>query len=540
MAQYTEEEIFKEEGSRTLEVTENIIALPRGFDSTKNILLPVTLRDPNLNAYWESVEGKKDLEGLNDPAMVLQEIQPLLTQCLGQETVDCIKKQHTTLRAFFERSTPTTQCMKTVGSPQNRLCWICGTKIFTKDSPLGLTPECEHVFPIAQALVFTGLYEHDLFEQLKDDGNANPYVAGLRIEYDWAHQICNQVKNDSHFIQYSVQEGFTIDPSKIATFLTNLSITGGWGTGLALVKRIGNGDAILGKAMLLARADMIRSKCLPILQQLSLMNKSPEEHAKNTAMFLKEYIALDDICSKTVPVANIPPSISPGSENTIVTSKRSEIVNYGIKVEVGKTCVKVFGTFSRILRQILVSPQIRVAAKFRGAIIAKLFDCEVEYKKAVIETIASQSTSIQHRIYSFLRQRGASERDTARAYNAVFPPAILGYIIKATTENVRTRLFQDIITRVFSYPPGAQQYIPNVMNVMTNPDFISQSAVYYQDYTKKFDTAFGNYYGTLEELISTPETPNGVYPKWVQGGFRKKTKKTRRKRNFRRSYRRKV
>ena len=62
------------------------------------------------------------------------------------------------IRGIYETSTPTTQCNNTVGKfKDGRECYICGMPIIQQDLRLGvngLNPECEHILPIAQAMLF--------------------------------------------------------------------------------------------------------------------------------------------------------------------------------------------------------------------------------------------------------------------------------------------------------------------------------------------------------------------------------------------------
>ena len=103
------------------------------------------------------------------------------------------------IRGFYEASTPTTQCNNTIGKFVNRTsCYICGIAI-NKQKLVGdgLNPECEHILPIAQAVLFLGLYG-DKFK--KNQLFYNPDI--LPKEYAWAHRTCNQIKSDDSYITY--------------------------------------------------------------------------------------------------------------------------------------------------------------------------------------------------------------------------------------------------------------------------------------------------------------------------------------------------
>ena len=110
-----------------------------------------------------------------------------------------------TTRAIYELSSPTTQCSVITGirDPNGQECYICGLLINdTKDGarPMypGLTSECEHLLPIAQSIIFLGLY----WAKAERDGLFVQNNNILRLEYEWAHRTCNQVKSDRSFILF--------------------------------------------------------------------------------------------------------------------------------------------------------------------------------------------------------------------------------------------------------------------------------------------------------------------------------------------------
>jgi hypothetical protein len=111
-----------------------------------------------------------------------------------------------TTRAIYELSSPTTQCSVITGirDPNGNPCYICGmpindTKIKGRPQYPGLTSECEHLLPIAQSIIFLGLY----WAKAKTGGLFVPTKDVLRLEYEWAHRTCNQVKSDRSFIIFN-------------------------------------------------------------------------------------------------------------------------------------------------------------------------------------------------------------------------------------------------------------------------------------------------------------------------------------------------
>lgn len=128
------------------------------------------------------------------------------------------------IRAFFEGFSGD-QCRGALSrinpfGPGTSTCWICGFVIpeIPHRFNSGYKMECEHVFPIAQAVYFLDLYRGaGTVTQLNE--------AKIKAEYDWSHRVCNQIKNNKHFIR-SRQNGrnkeWYIDDRRIAAFLVEL------------------------------------------------------------------------------------------------------------------------------------------------------------------------------------------------------------------------------------------------------------------------------------------------------------------------------
>lgn len=104
----------------------------------------------------------------------------------GEETINNLVAKGKSVRDIWEISTPTTQCNNTIGKVKDSdKCWICGLSII--QSKKGFNPECEHILPIAQAVIFLSLYK---------TGNAKENEKLQSLEYAWAHSVCNQEKSD--------------------------------------------------------------------------------------------------------------------------------------------------------------------------------------------------------------------------------------------------------------------------------------------------------------------------------------------------------
>ena len=171
---------------------------------------------------------------------VQTELLPLtamISKMFTQDFVDYIKKHYGSLRKFYETSSATTQCHNTI-KPEVRnvtKCWICGFVIpDTKNPEDAFYPECEHIFPIAQAIFFIGLYNNEI------KGN-RVFVKKLELEYGWAHRVCNQIKSDTHFIVNNTETSdgrWKIDDNKIRDFLNDILQRGNtYGDGANLLRQ---------------------------------------------------------------------------------------------------------------------------------------------------------------------------------------------------------------------------------------------------------------------------------------------------------------
>jgi hypothetical protein len=130
-----------------------------------------------------------------------------------------------TVRDIWELSSPTTQCENIVGKSEGATCWICSLPI--EPSTFGLTPECEHVLPIAQAVVYLGLYStaavKELFPSNMTMLKGNMSKEYLTKEYKWAHQVCNQVKNDDSYLDFDLTTGqYFVRTDKIRDLLNRI------------------------------------------------------------------------------------------------------------------------------------------------------------------------------------------------------------------------------------------------------------------------------------------------------------------------------
>jgi hypothetical protein len=127
-------------------------------------------------------------------------LKGLAEQVFGTKAIQPIKdNKRASYRDIWELSTPTTQCANTIGPSisKNTVCWLCGYAI--DDSEIALKPECEHVLPVGQALIFLDLYKNTLHK-----GATNPeLIKMLQLEYRWSHSVCNRIKSDKIFLSFN-------------------------------------------------------------------------------------------------------------------------------------------------------------------------------------------------------------------------------------------------------------------------------------------------------------------------------------------------
>jgi hypothetical protein len=303
-----EDEQFLAEDDMSAYITMVSVA---GIVSNRNLLLPPSMRQKGeRDPFWLTDEGKGVLESLAVPDLVLRGLTDLVTQVSDISTVECLKKNFKDkLRDAFEISTPQVQCANTIGPPvfDETPCWICGFPIPSNNAATTaeLSPECEHVFPVAQALCFTGLYESQMFKRLQDDPRlptgsmAEAYVAGVRLEYDWAHRICNQVKKDTHFVDYD-GTNFIINPERINVFLNSILTTQSYGTGAAFARYIsagvGQSEAVWRPQWIAIRTAAIQARCQELLNAAVVDGMTPTELACCTVMSMRSFIVSTGKC----------------------------------------------------------------------------------------------------------------------------------------------------------------------------------------------------------------------------------------------------
>jgi hypothetical protein len=565
-------------------------------DANKNALLPVEMRQrdqPNAD-----VLAKFDVYG---PSIVLSGLTDLVKQVTDESTLNCLKgKFKNKIRKFFERSTPPTQCYNTVGRFEagKSKCWICGFVIPKIDdvnendededeetSAHPLKPECEHVFPVAQALCFTGLFESQLLSQLKDESpnTAAAYVSGIQVEYQWAHRVCNQIKNDTHFI--SIMPGpeskmvYTVDTGKIQQLLTDIITTPKWGIpgqasgGQVLRELIGidRGSPVERNNWLNECVKQIHGRTTMILDKVKNMGITVEDHAKNTIMDMRAYIAMNPDCTVTVedipkPVLVARSTINPAGLADVTSESAIKTVDGVLSFLVR---IMLCGIFTQALeepgaggRRLLPAPQ-RCVFKARVLTLGEEFLKYIKsifpdiktLRRKILVTVSNSpggELTISRPIY---RKTQDENGDTVHFETGKFETESI-----IVNENVVWSYFQTWMVGMISAQSiiivrnGFKEYLNNIQSLYMTT---GGDPVLFQDFSFRFEQKFNDYFITkqgqikhmlngssYEQIVATnvegltDEMISSKF-KWWKAGRRRSRKRHSRKQKKRKTYRRK-
>jgi len=97
-------------------------------------------------------------------------------------------------RKWWEPTSATSQCNNTIGKfvPNQSKCYICGEIIGKTEQ------ECEHILPVFQGSLLLSLYK------TSDKSRADiQKMQEWKLEYDWAHECCNQIKSEKSFLTFT-------------------------------------------------------------------------------------------------------------------------------------------------------------------------------------------------------------------------------------------------------------------------------------------------------------------------------------------------
>jgi hypothetical protein len=137
---------------------------------------------------------------------------------IGKKGTQILITSAGSIRKVFEWTNAKTQCaavlklvdgtsMSAERVPDGTPCWICSLPMTDRDKNVergdrennepatGL--QCEHKLAVGLAVLFTGLYDTNLARALR----SVQYIEKLQDEYAWSHELCNQVKGETPYVQ---------------------------------------------------------------------------------------------------------------------------------------------------------------------------------------------------------------------------------------------------------------------------------------------------------------------------------------------------
>ena len=144
----------------------------------------------------EIIEKKKELDQrvANINYMLLKSPTDMIITYFGEDGLKALKKVKIDARTVYEPTDTDTQCEETIGRviEGETLCWMCEELLWPEGGEKDA--QCEHKLAIAQAVFFLELYK--LVNRERVDAHAL-----ARLEYGWAHALCNLTKNDRVLIK---------------------------------------------------------------------------------------------------------------------------------------------------------------------------------------------------------------------------------------------------------------------------------------------------------------------------------------------------
>ena len=163
-----------------------------------------------------------------------------------------------------------TQCNNVIGRFQHKMpCYICGLPILAQEKVTDENrPECEHILPVAEARWYLDLFSTS---HASDE-------AVLKLEYAYAHRVCNQAKRDDSFITNQGDSVWKIefDLANTKTILNNIKARASaavvaWETVEKILAQISSMNVA-------ERSEVIRrEKIEPILQEVNSKDLTRED-----------------------------------------------------------------------------------------------------------------------------------------------------------------------------------------------------------------------------------------------------------------------
>lgn len=205
----------------------------KGIRQGADILMGLRSAQPVFDSSMDSVD-------IYDP------LTKLAKRIYGDDVITKWISDGKKVRDIWEKDIPKTQCINAIGPSDNYKCWLCGTEFYKELA--ALTPICEHILPIAQAVFFLELYSKSKPLHIIDSDI--PEI--IKLEYGWAHNICNAVKNDLIFIEQdpTKPEGVVrINKDAILNFVYKLKTTKSTLPGVEQVKGVLSNHAYYVRVM---------------------------------------------------------------------------------------------------------------------------------------------------------------------------------------------------------------------------------------------------------------------------------------------------
>jgi hypothetical protein len=109
-------------------------------------------------------------------------------------------------RKVLEKTKSKDQCIKTIGEYDPKSpCWLCGLALDINPNDARFKPQCEHILPVLQAILFLRLYSFPYDSTLSQEEKENKKRI-YEIEYAWAHAVCNHIKSALVFLKEEPQD----------------------------------------------------------------------------------------------------------------------------------------------------------------------------------------------------------------------------------------------------------------------------------------------------------------------------------------------
>lgn len=319
-------------------------------------------------------------------------------------------------RKIWETSSTETQCTHSTGAGAFKngktTCYICGMIITKSDTDKdGRNPECEHILPILQAVIYLGLYSHkeatripgSTFEEYKINPTTiqNPFYNQelVNLEYAWSHRACNQIKSDN--IYMDIYDGqFKVDENGLKGLLGEI-----WDTEINGYKAFRN---------------VLRSK----------YNNNKKyfinQRTNNTSDLIIRFNAIvNKLNSRKAPYVTLLAGVASMLEGSMQNTARTQIMTPKDRYNVAKkkyddTIEHIIGEYIHITKKEL--EDIRSSNKFKeieNAIIGKMDEC---IKLKLIMDFnnmnpKSWKEGVKYMCKELIRKREKEKRPTKRKWN---------------------------------------------------------------------------------------------------------------------------